>query len=129
MRCVGGVAAVDAFVFHVGHAAVELFACDVEGGAEIECIERFDLARDKHDIIGRLVEHHQFAVAVIDYAARRIYRFFQECVGIGRLLVLHFIYLQVEKTHKINQRYQDNETAYYIFPFFEIIVFSHVGLW
>ena len=127
LRRVRRIAGVEAFVAHVGEALAQLLGGDVERGAEVERVEGLHVAGNEHDVVGRLVEHHELAVAVVDEAARRIHRLFQKRVAVGALLVAAVVDLQVEQAHKIYERYQGYETAYYVFSLFEIIVFSHGG--
>ncbi len=91
---------------------------DVDGAAEIQRVEWLHVAGNEHYVVGRLVEYHQLAIAVIDKAARRIYGLFEKSVRVGRLLILLVVDLQVKEPYKVYETYQQHETADNVFAFF-----------
>ncbi len=94
LRGICGVAGVEALVLHVGQSLLELLSGYIQCIAEINRVEWFDVARDHHHVVGRLVEYDEFAVAVIHQSARRVYGLFQKSICVGRALVCVVVDLQ-----------------------------------
>ena len=85
------------------HAVVELLTSNVEGIAELSGIESAAcLVHDDHDVVGRLVEHQQLAVAVGDNAARWEVDFLEEGVGVGALLIVVAGNLEHKQAHNVD---------------------------
>ena len=124
MGSIGRIAGIETLVPHVGESLVELLGGDIQRAAEIERVERLDVARNQHHVICRLIEHNKFAVAVVDQSAGGIDSLFQECVGVRPLLVLLVGKLQIEEAYDVYEGHNDNEAPYYIFSLFEIVVLS-----
>ena len=76
-----------AWIFEVGHTLVERLTRDLQRVAEVGRVERLHIARNHHHIVGRLVEHHELAIAVVHESARRVECFAQESVCVGIYLV------------------------------------------
>ena len=83
-------------VLEVGNTLVEFFASDAKSLTEVDGVERENIARNHHHIVGRLVEHHQTPVAVVDVSSRGIYGFFHKSIAVGILLVGAVAYLEIE---------------------------------
>ena len=126
LRRIGGVTGIEPGILHILHALVKLLASDTHRAAEVERIERSHLAHNHHHVVGRLVEHQQLAVAVIDKSARRILCLFEESVAIGILLVIVVKHLQRKETHDIDAGNRQHDASDYIFAFGQFIIFSHV---
>ncbi len=86
-----------------------------------------DVARNHHHVVGRLVEYHQGVVAVIYQTSRGIDRLSKKRVVVGVILVFRVGNLQPEQAYEVYDGYDDDETADDVFPFFESIVFAHMG--
>ena len=71
--------------------------CDVQNFAECESVERLDLLRCDHKVIGDLVAYEDISVSVIDDTSGRIYGRIDHGVVFGRHLVLVLQYLNAEK--------------------------------
>ncbi len=122
---IGGIARIEVLVAHIGKALAQIVGCDVERAAEVERVERLHIARYEHHVIGRLIVHHQLALAVIHQSARGVHRLFQEGVAVGRALVPLVVELQVKQPADIYQRDKHDKPADDILAFLEFIVFSH----
>lgn len=99
---IGGVVGVDILVAHVGKPLTQLLGSNLESLAEIKSIKILHILGDEHYVIGRLIVHHQLAVAVIKDASRGIYRLTQIGIGVSRVLVGRIKYLEIYKAHNIN---------------------------
>ncbi len=93
--------------------------------AEIDRVKLLYIARYHHHIVCRLVVDHKFSVAVTYHSPRWIEGFAHERVGVGKLLVITVHHLQIEQPHDIYEDNDYNESADYVFTFFEFVVFSH----
>jgi len=121
------VAGILAPVLHVGHEPVELFAGDVQRAAEVGRVKVAHFARHEGDVVGRLVEHQQLAVAVVDGAARRILHLVEEGVVVGILLIFVRQQLQVYQANQIDEHNEGSRPSNHELPFFEFIILSHAS--
>lgn len=87
LRGVRGIAGILFLVLHVGKTGNKLLRCDAERIAEINRVERLDIPRDYHDVVGGFVEDNDIAFAIVNDPARRVNGFAQESVGIGIVFV------------------------------------------
>ena len=54
-------------ILHRGHTGIKLFLGDAQGLTELHRIETVTrLVHHHHDIVRRLIEHHQFTMAISD---------------------------------------------------------------
>ena len=89
LLCIAGVAGITVAVLHSSHPLVELVATDAQCLTEIQCVKPVPhLIHHNHNVIRRLIEHHQFAVTVGDITTRGIFYLLQESVRVGTLLVV-----------------------------------------
>lgn len=114
-------------VAHIAHSFVELFARKSYGLTEINGVEVMYFQRYHHYVVSRLVVHDNLAVAVVDNASRRVNGLAKESVGVGVILIFIVGDLQTEQSHKVYDGNDYDKAADYVFAFFKIIVFSHVG--
>lgn len=126
LRRIGRIARIETPVAHVGETLAEFLGSQRQNPAKIKGVERLDVARYHHYIVGRLVINDKPVVAVVDYSARRIDRPVEESVGVGVIFIFCIHDLKAEKPYQVNGRNNNDEPADYIFAFFEIIVFSHL---
>ena len=69
------------------HTFVKLLLCDANGFAEVERVEVAHFTHDDHDVVGRLVENKQLAIAVEDDTTCRENDIVEECIVISTGLV------------------------------------------
>lgn len=70
-------------------------------------------------------ERNQFAVAVIDQSACRIYRAFEKRVAFGIDFIFVIAHLEIEEAYDVYGHDQNDEAAYDIFTFFKFVIFTH----
>ena len=88
--------------------------------AELKGIETpLNLVHHHHDVVRRLVIHHQLSMTIKDSTAGRIFYLFEEGVGVGTLLVVITRNLECEQTDNVDDHYQDSHPTYHIMPIFK----------
>ena len=111
-------------VLDVVHALDEKFLRDAQCLTEFHGVQSSALlVHDHHDVVGGLVVHQQFAVAVGDDAARRIFNLLQESIRVGILLVVVAHQLQREETDDVDRNDEHGHTTYHIAAVVEIKIF------
>ena len=116
LGCICRIARILVGVFHITPFLQELLFGDAQGVAEHHRVKFRYIFRDKHHIVGRLVEYHQSVVAIIHQAARRIDDTPQEGIAVGTLLILVVADLQTEKSYDVDDHYQSDESTDHILP-------------
>ena len=84
---VSGIARILIAVLDERHTFIKLLLCNADCLTEIECIKVLNLSHDDHDVVGRLVKHQQFAIAVIDDAPCREYDIVEKSVIISTAFI------------------------------------------
>ena len=108
------------------HPAVELFPCDIQGITQIKGIQVIlRLIHHHHDVISRLIEHQQFAIAIGDIPTRREIHLLQKGIRVGTFLVIITSNLERKKTDDINNHDDNGHRSDDIFPFSKIVFFLH----
>ena len=81
-------------ILHLLPEGIEGLRGDIQGLAQGQGVELLHILGDEHEVVGGLVEYYQFAVAVVDDAACRIYGALQEGVGVGVDLIVILAHLK-----------------------------------
>jgi len=112
-------------VLNILQPFVKLFTGNIQCTAEVECIERLNLAGYINHIISRLIKYQQFAVTIINGTARRKLHAIQERIAVGVLFIIIRHDLQIEQPAHINKDYDYCHQSNHIFPFFQNIILCH----
>ena len=114
LRRIGGISGRFAQLFQTG---LQLIGGDTQRVAEVGRVEVVHIARNHHHIIGRLIEHHQRVVAIVNQSTRGIYGFAQKSVVVGVSLVFVVGNLKRKEPEQIYAGNDDDKTADHIFAF------------
>ena len=83
------------------------------------------LIHHHHNVVGRLIEYQQFAVAVGDITTRREIHLLQEGIRVGALLIVITGNLERKETDDIDHYDDNSHRTDDIFPFSKIVFFLH----
>ena len=119
-----GVAGVHPRVAHILHALLKLLHGDTQRATQVERVELRHLAGHEGDVVGRLVEDEQLAIAVVDGAPRGVLYLVEESVAVGIALVVVGQQLQIDQTQQIDHHDGNGREGHHVFPFLKGIIFS-----
>ena len=100
LRCIGGISPIFLSVFYFFRPADKIFLINVQGTAERCCVESVALFVHYHCyLINRLIEHQQFAIAVVDKPAGRVDGLFEQSIVVRLVSGGGIHYLQLNQTY------------------------------
>ena len=122
LRDIGRIAGIQPPVLNFGYTFHKQFFCNAEDIAEVERIERLNLAHDQHDLIRRLVIDQQFPVAVINDTPGRDQCLFLKRIAVSPRFIVAVHHLQEEQTNDKDENQQNNGAANHETPVLKSIL-------
>ena len=108
-------------VFHRCHTHIELFLGDTQGLTELHRVKSVAcLVHHHHDVIRRLIKHHQLPMAIHDVTTRGVFDFLQEGIRVGTLFIVGTGNLECKQTDDIDDHNQYGHPCYHVMPVFKL---------
>ena len=122
LLCVAAIARIASRVADFIHAASVPLRCDAQGIAQVHRINALLFLHHHHYVIGRLIVHQQFAVAVDYGTTGREKDMFEESIAVGILLEILAKQLQGEEPEDICEYDYAGDAPQHILAFAQFIL-------